>query len=477
MDRPEYRVVLTGDVKAGFSREAVIAALSRFFEVSAGELVRVFGNGGCPVGGAMDADQALGLQRRLEQMGARVRVDRLAEGAEVAVAVLSPPVHRELDAAGLMHCPACGHEQLVAESCDECGVLFSQFNRGTPASTGAPPVAKPAPAAKPARQSPYARRDVHKDVNDGWRDQWLDEGDSTPSEEFHLRLFMGTHSEHLIHACEKMTVGQRVLGRLSWTWGAVFSPFLWALYRKMWAWGLVIFVTEIFLPVLLIILGTKEGISDKLTYLGIALLIANRVFWPAALKSLYCRHSRNTIALLHRMSPTYASDIDIATRGGTSRTSAFVGIVMAIVTSMLTWSTVDSLYAAVYQGPALYSTPENLPPPPALPVPAGDKPPEIQTDLLANENKWVATRNKLRVLGQRVNAWLVDAGSSIDAAALDIGQIATSLSLDDDGLLDGWGNRIDYQSDGKGYKLISSGPDGAFGSSDDVEYRRILQRR
>jgi hypothetical protein len=272
-----------------------------------------------------------------------------------------------------------------------------------------------------------------------------------------------------------MAMGQRTMIRPAWLWGAVFSPFLWAMFRKMWFWGAVIFLTEILLPVLLITLGTKDDISDKLTWLGIGLLIANRLFWPVFLKGLYCRHARSTIAYMHRMSPTFAPDIDIAAAGGSSRTAVFVGLVLAIVVSLLTWNVVDSMHAVLAErSPVYVPVPEApLPDAPAgAPVsPALDP----QNELLANENKWVATRNRLRTLGQRVSAWLTDLGSAVDPATLDIATIAASLRLEADATTDGWGQPIRYESDGVGYKLVSSGPDGEFGSADDVEYRRTLQ--
>ena len=55
----------------------------------------------------MTADEALHLQARLEMAGTRVRVERLG-GDQSRLPnwlALPPPA---ADAAGLMHCPACG---------------------------------------------------------------------------------------------------------------------------------------------------------------------------------------------------------------------------------------------------------------------------------------------------------------------------------------------------------------------------------
>jgi hypothetical protein len=470
MADPTFRVVLLGGIGDGHSREAAIAALSRVFQRSAADIARVLANGESQVGPAMTADEALALQQRLLVAGAQVRVDRLGPASNPVANQLSPPPE-DIAAAGLMHCPACGHQQLVADRCDECGVVFAEYNRQpAPKRRAAARPAPPPPRLPPITAEP-SRATAARPAS---RSDWLD--DDTPDEQYHVKLFMGLDAAHLVSACERMSVGPRLMLRPSWTWGAVFSPFLWVLYRKMYAWSLVLFVVDVLVPGLLLILGAKAGISDKLTYAGFGLLVLNRLFWPAVMKYLYCRHTRGMVNYLNRMSSTFASDIDIATRGGTSRTSVFAGLVLTTVVMMLSWSIVDTLYEELVEGRQVFTVP---PPPPVPAAPGTPQTPaatDLQDDLLVNENKWVATRNKLRVFGQRVNAWLVDSAAAVDPLTLDIGQIATALGADDETITDGWGNRIRFDSDGNGYRLISFGPDGEFGTSDDVEYRRLLRR-
>ena len=473
MGNASFRVVLTGDIATGHSREAAIAAMSRLFQCSAADIARVIDAGNTQIGQTMTAEEALETQERLEAAGAYARIDRVGPNASPLPDRLELPPANKLSA-GLMRCPACGHEQLVASCCDACGVIFADFNRQRPASPTSfdqipsdsmpfrPASPRPAPAP-----GPESRHD--------WRNDWLD--DDAPDPDYHLKLYMGVEAQHLIAPCQRMTVGQQVVPRPSWAWGAVFSPFLWLLYRKMWAWSIVLFVFDVFLPVVMLMLGAKEGISDKLTYAALGLLVLNRLFWPAVLKYLYCRHARGMIAYLNRMSPTFASDIDIATRGGTSRTSVFAGLVASIVILLLTWNVIDTLHDAWRESvPTALIAPPPLPPAPNAGPTAPAPPSNPSTELLVNENKWVLTRNKLRVFGQQVNGWLVNAGDSIDAATLDIGRIASALGADGQTITDGWGRQIRYLSDGTGFRLVSAGPDGEFGTSDDVEYRRTLRR-
>ncbi|MDJ0741009.1 MAG: DUF2628 domain-containing protein [Gammaproteobacteria bacterium] len=482
MDNERYRVVLTGHLVGGFSREAVIASLSRLFEISAGRLIGVFEGREYPIDEEMGAHQAAALQQRLEGLGARARVERVDDQAQ-AHGDLHLPNRGEPGAAGLMRCPACGHQQLVARRCDECGIVFAEYNRGRaghprppepPARPRPPSPRPPAHTAAPlerAHQRAAGSQNIHARETAGWHDAWVDDGNDLPTEQYHLKLYMGRSGSHLVDACQRMMLGPRTHLALSWSVTAMISPFLWAMYRKMWAWGAVIFVAEVLLPVLLIALGSKDGISDKLTYVGIAGLVANRLFWPAILKYLYCRHARSAIAYMNRMSPTYASDIDIATAGGTSKTSVFVGIVVAIVVSLLTWSIVDTAHAHFMQAKPQFSEP---PPAPAWTQPAAPSA-ESPTTALSEENKWVATRSKLRVLGQRLNTWFGAAGADVDPQRLSMADIGQALLLGFDATIDGWGKQIQYRYDGDGYLLISAGPDGVFDSSDDVTYRRSLR--
>lgn len=492
MSDERFRVVLTGQLEPGFSREAVIASLARLFETSASTLAQVLDGGDYPVDAVLTAEDASRLQKRLGQLGACARVEAL-EARRIDSRSLRLPRHDDPGEAGLMTCPACGHRQLVARSCDECGVVFAEFNRSRGASRVVPnPVNRP-PAQPQRRSEPRPRQsaDIHARDANGWHDAWVDDGNELPTEQYHINLFMGQASPELTAACQHMRLGRRTHLALSWTGGAVISPFLWAMYRKMWAWGVVIFVAEIFLPVLLIALGTKPNISDKLTYLGVAGLVANRLFWPFLLKYLYCRHARRAIAYLNRMSPTYASDIDIATAGGTSRTSTFVGMVAVIVLSLLTWSLVDTAHRMITNRQAAYAETAGV---------SDWQPSEVsaESDVPAAEagsdgsaepaqpaapitpvepvNRWVVTRGRLRSVGQRLYAWMEVVGPERNPAQLTMADVVEVLALDNDNRTDGWGRPIAYRLDGGSFVLLSAGPDGVLDSPDDIQYRRSLPR-
>ena len=491
MDKSSYRVYLTGETVPGFRREDVIAALARTFRAPAGQVLRMMNAGESAIENLLDADRALQLQMQMEGLGARTRVERSRDGSRrplpKSTLRLPPDDDAEVE---MMRCSACGHRQLSGWKCDECGMVIER--RDQPAGDVQGEVGRP--RSQPGRRSAARRQfghdqsyraatsDIHRRQNDMLRNDWADEYDPAPTEEYHIGLFMGMNSSALAATCDRMIAGHGTHFRPSWAGGAVFSPFLWAMFRKMWALGMVILVTEVLIPVVLLTWGAQDGVSRKFTLLGIAIIVLNRVFWPLVLKWLYCRHTRKTIALMNRMAPTFAPDIDIAASGGTSRTSVFVGLVIALVLSLLTWSIIDSVHARLREPEPTYLPSDDIggsnyaPPRPAperiFVVP--QRPEQETDDDGVMSNPWVRTRSGLRSVGRQLMSWIETSERPRDLRPMGIDDLQAELGLDYHLLLDGWGRRLEFKADDRGLVLRSAGPDGEFGNADDIEYRRSL---
>jgi hypothetical protein len=473
MAAEQCRVVLTGELIDGYSREAVIAAMARLLRVSAGKLIDVFDGQPQAFDEVLTAEEAAALQRQLEALGAKARVDMEPVQADVLVGLRRSTDDFSANP-GMMQCPACGHRQLVAPRCEECGAAFTDASAApSPSRTsGVTPGRGPLPPGRrppPRQASPL--QDIHARDAKNWADAWVDEGNEMPSEDFHLSLFMGLNGERLLRACQRMRLGPRTLPALSWNGSAVISPFLWTMYRKMWLWSAVVFVAEIFLPVLFIALGTQPLISDKFTYLGIAGIVANRLFWPFVVDYLYCRHSRRMVLYLNRISPTYASDIDIATAGGTSKTAVLVGVVLLSAAALLTWNVVETLYTSAMQARSDYTDPVLRPPLGS----ADDDDGTVQQTTLGDDAKWIMTRSAMRSMGRRTAGWLQSRSGDVDPARLTMGEIGRALALDVTSLLDRWGNEIRYRYEGDSFTLVSAGADLQFDTDDDIRVSNKLQ--
>jgi hypothetical protein len=309
---------------------------------------------------------------------------------------------------------------------------------------------------------------------DGWKNAWVDlEEDQDPDENHFLGLFAGPTPGRYLRVFERFKRGPRRQLPLSWNWGAVFSPFLWAMYRKLWFWALLIGVFEILLPTLAFVLGTRQGLSQKYLYVGWAALIGSRLFWPAVVDFLYFRYARNSIRRLHRMAPRYAADIDVATAGGVSHTAVFVGVTFSLVFGLFLWSVVESMdigyggfdprMADILEQAAVQTL-----------TPGAGQVVDTQTETRESDNKWVETRQRLRSLGQQINQWLIENNKLDNPGAANLFTLRQQRRIPDQALRDGWGEEIQYVPDVEGYRLISAGPDRLFGTADDIQYRRTI---
>lgn len=471
----------------GYGQDLALQGMAELFQSAPDTLRQVFEGDSHPVKGLFSAEQALELQRRLERIGVRARIEKASEqpveleirdpGSTAFVAVPGgeqpapqtpsvDPVDAPSRRDGAMKCPACGHEQVGGDSCRACGIVFADFDerravRHTPAPTRPPAGNRP----RPRPQAPG---------RDAWNDEWAGpEEDQEPDERHFLGLFAGPTPARYLRVFERFKRGPSSRFPLGWNWGAVFSPFLWAMYRKLWFWALVIGVFEVLVPTVAFVLGSLEGFSQKYLYLGWAVLIGNRLFWPAVVDFLYFRYARNSIVRLHRMAPNYAADIDIATAGGVSHTAVFVGIAFSLVFGLFFWSAIESMNIGGYSGfdPRIARILDEA----AEQRPVGvSRSSGSEAGPRPSDNKWAQTRQKLRALGRQINQWLTQNNQLDNPRAANLFTLRQQMRIPGEALQDGWGGEVQYIPDNEGYRLISAGPDRLFGTADDIQYRRTL---
>jgi general secretion pathway protein G len=81
------------------------------------------------------------------------------------------------------------------------------------------------------------------------------------------------------------------------------------------------------------------------------------------------------------------------------------------------------------------------------------------------------TRITIKSVGQGVNMFEVDNGvypNSLSELVNDTGHPTWRGPYVDGGLSDSWGNELQYTKGDRGIKLVSAGPDKAFGTDDDI---------
>ncbi len=426
--KAQYEVILSGPVLPGFTPDQALAALSRLFDAPVNELNRIFIGGEHPIDHLFSADEALDMQARLEAIGIRASVVR-ARPDSVPLALKNLPPEQGAAAAGEMASPS----------------------RPAPAATPASP-RKPSPSrpqqdgqrlATPQHPTqPQAQQ--HWDA--GWQEPLQEEAFQGPDQ---VALFIGPANEKYRRVFDRFTQRGRSSLPLSWNWGAFVSPFLWAMYRKMWLWGLVIGITEVILPSIALFMGLQGEGPARLVYAGLLAIVANRLFWPMLANYLYFRHVNASLRNLHQMM-SYVADVDIASRGGTSRTGVLVGLVFGLVSILFVWSVLDSIHPA-NAGDGL----------------ASRNSVEAATDgrQRPEQSPLAVTQSRLQRLGEALETWVGSKSRSVKNLQI----LAIEMELPGEYLEDGWGEPVRLLEDPAGYRLLSTGPDRRLATADDVE--------
>lgn len=332
---------MTGELRPGVDREDAARAMGQLFSAPLDTLRQLFDGVSHPVDQVFSEGDAIAMCGRLERLGVVSRVERIpARPLDLRPRPTAAAGTADYGMqAGLMRCPACGHEQIVAETCGACGVNFEAFNRQRrrikEGAIPRGPLVQPSPAANPRPASP---------PKDRGKPCLEDLEDDVPEEEVELTLFVGPKAAHYREVFERFGSPDRPRWVMSWNWGAALSPFLWMLYRKMWSWVPVVALTEVLAPLVILVLDARGVLSPGMDAAAYMLIVVNRLFWPAAADFLYFRHVRVSINRLHRMSLARAHELEIIVAGGVSRTAVFLGIAFALVMGLSFWNIVDALH-------------------------------------------------------------------------------------------------------------------------------------
>jgi hypothetical protein len=127
-----WQVLFKGELVPGFEAAAVRASVARLLRVDGRKISQLFSGRTVVVGNRLEEHEAIELQQRLFEVGARCRVkERVAESAPAGGRFLDHDVARmeqkpdqtlrDITAAWI-DCPRCGHFQLETTNCGRCGV-------------------------------------------------------------------------------------------------------------------------------------------------------------------------------------------------------------------------------------------------------------------------------------------------------------------------------------------------------------------
>ncbi|MGD2082210.1 MAG: DUF2628 domain-containing protein [Chromatiales bacterium] len=463
-----YRVVFTGDTAAGQDAEQVTARLAELLKLDTQKARRLISGRPRAVGKAFEREKAEKLRRRIEGTGAECFIEPVAVHAEEDQPVppprsqpLGPQAAREAPSAWSLEplgqglessretaargdrgeeqpvpqaaggglslaleerpggddagreaeqsvtCPKCGHRQHGGDECEACGIIFRKYQ----ASMG--PAAEEDEAPGPQAGGRRAER------HDSWRD---------------LELFTGPNAHRYVEKFENFRGDQGERFALTWHWPALFVPFYWTLYRKLWLWAILAFISGALLP-----------------------LISN-VAWALTANYIYFRHARGATGRIRRQYRSGDADRKIAEEGGTSPGAVWLAIAVSI---LVTYLYVKATLSLVSQALTGFTD--------ATMVQQGGESglaPEMRDDPNAR-----ATAAELGIVGVGVRIWFLAEGHGRTPDEVSWDSISADLDLDREDIEDAWGTPIGYEGRSDGFNLRSAGADTLFDTDDDIVHR------
>ncbi len=426
-----YRIVLSGEALPGADHDQAVQNLAALFKVPLHQAAGMLDGRAHPIHRELPLEKAEKIQMKLQRIGVAARVEPVPEPPPTTVPelTLEPIEGRGDEGSALRTCPKCGYEQFGGEACENCGVIFAKVL----------PDSNVDAVRREETEREYSPEELWPEF-------------IALREEAYLPAFQRFHRR-----------GGRFV--LTWHWPALFVPFLWALYRKMWGWAALIWLVNVLLP-LGVQLGLLSRMADGVLPNGMAWLLVGllslviRLIWPMVAKYLYYRHAMKR---LEPIAAEWRGDEAIdraADAGGVSSGAVVLGIVFYIVSMMITGKAlaprtetlvrgmVDKIGGEVRNG-------------------AGESRNMLDRNLSAEERRTTA---KLKGLSFATRLWLSQEGG-VSAASLTRERLTRELELKPESWRDGWGHEIRLETDASSYAFHSAGADGAFGNADDLLVR------
>ena len=125
-----------------------------------------------------------------------------------------------------------------------------------------------------------------------------------------LQLFVGPKADKYLLQFKKFELGDTDKFTATWHWPALFAPFWWLLYRKLYSWAAIAFIFET-IPFVNILSG---------------------IVWALLANYLYYKHAKNKLSAINRLNldPETKKQV-IANSGGTGKVAVFIAAVIAFI--------------------------------------------------------------------------------------------------------------------------------------------------
>jgi len=432
-----FRIVLSGEILPGADHDKVVQKLAQLFKVDVHQAANLLDRRAHPIRRELPREKAEKIQQKLQAIGviARIEVVQPVMAATTVTELTLEPI-KDTPAAvpSTKTCPKCGYEQVGGDTCENCGVVFDKVLGG------------------------------QTDAEEAWRKEA--QRDYKPEEL--LPEFIATNEDKYI---PKFRHFERLGGKFSlgWHWPGAFVPFLWAMYRKLWGWAVIIWITSYLIP-----MGIQFGVLNSLSdghipngfvlmagwLVGLVLWLA----WPLTANYLYYRHAMPKVK---RIAASFKGDEALdraADAGGVSTPAVALGILLNIAffvaVSMLlapkmanmTEGMVNNLGGTIASG-------------------SGETRSLLDENAKPEEKQTIAALKGLAVF---TRIWMLQHGTS-STELLTEQRLNEDMRIEPEAWQDGWKRKIRFQPGARSYSFRSAGADGEFGNDDDLVSTNVTQ--
>jgi hypothetical protein len=87
------------------------------------------------------------------------------------------------------------------------------------------------------------------------------------------------------------------------------------------------------------------------------------------------------------------------------------------------------------------------------------------------------TLRRLDQLNRSVSVWMIQYGSGFNPTQVTLERLQQDLSMSEQDMLDGWGTALRFEPEAQVYRVISAGPDKAFGTGDELKRETSTARK
>ena len=296
---PLFHLVFPGNILPGADQDEVALGLSRLLKTPPDSATKLISGKRRYVKRTFTLEKVKQLQAQVVQLGVECEIEPVGEVKKSS----SNRKHRK-------------HREAFPDPEDFSSGLDEESDEGTSYSKTMAELQKLADGIKQGNDEieKYDFSSHLVDPDKGKEKEKDRQGVAKAAVKRRLALFVAENFDDYLPKFDKFQQGGESHFVFTWHWPAFFVPFFWAIYRKLWGWSAIIFISSIFWPL-------------------------TNILWGATANYLYFRHSERKIKNVRKKFAPDEIDEQLSEAGGTSSTALAAAILaMLLLMTGVYWS-------------------------------------------------------------------------------------------------------------------------------------------